>query len=84
MARRVPGAGASTPNGAANVSTRKREANERIYRTAQSLELDAAPFLCECPRKDCFQLLSLSLDSYQQRRGDGSVLTAPEHRDAVA
>lgn len=49
-----------------------RDANERIERTAaRFIEVEQVPFICECPRRDCTEVIRLSLAEYELIRGDG-------------
>ena len=49
-----------------------REANERIEQTAaQFVDVDPVPFICECPQRDCTELVRVSLAEYEVVRGDG-------------
>ena len=63
--------------------SRFREANEQIEAAADRMHLvDPVPFLCECPRPECTQLLRLSLDEYEEiRQHPRRFLTAPGHHD---
>jgi hypothetical protein len=47
-----------------------REANERISARAAEYEapLERVPFLCECPREDCTEIVRLTHDEYQRVR----------------
>ena len=48
---------------------RFREANARIYEVAEGLEIDRAiPFVCECERPDCRQLVRLGGADYARAR----------------
>jgi hypothetical protein len=62
-----------------------REANERI--SARAAEYDAPleriPFLCECPREDCTEIVRLTRDEYQRVRDDPThFLAADGHERA--
>jgi len=53
-----------------------RTANEKIERVVQSLdpveEADSlVPFLCECPRQECKQVVLLTLSEYEDVRSSG-------------
>ena len=63
--------------------SRFRDANERIEAAADSMHLvDPVPFLCECPRPDCTQLVRLSLDEYEEiRQQPTHFFTTPGHQD---
>jgi hypothetical protein len=48
-----------------------RDANERLEAAAGRLaDLDLAPFICECPRPECTQVVTLTLDDYEDIRSD--------------
>lgn len=64
-----------------------REANEQI--SARAAEYDAPleriPFLCECPRPDCTEIVRLTRDQYQRVRDEPThFLTADGHEEAEA
>ena len=62
-----------------------REANERIRAKAESYGtgMDRLPFLCECPREDCHELVRISLPDYASIRDEMShFLVAPDHETA--
>jgi hypothetical protein len=64
-----------------------REANEQI--SARAAEYDAPleriPFLCECPRPDCTQIVRLTRDQYERVRKEPTYfLTADGHEEAEA
>jgi hypothetical protein len=62
-----------------------REANEHIRAKADEYQTDIVriPFLCECPREDCTELVPLTMSEYSQVRSNGShFFTLPEHADA--
>jgi hypothetical protein len=63
--------------------SRFREANEQIEAAADRMHLvDPVPFLCECPRPECTELLRASLDEYEEiRQHPRRFLTAPGHQD---
>jgi hypothetical protein len=57
-----------------------RDANERIERAAEQVDIDRVPFICECLQRDCTQLTRLSLEEYEMIRSDGRrFLVAPGH-----
>jgi hypothetical protein len=64
-----------------------RGANEKLERAAQELDLvddDASmmPFLCECPRQDCREVVLLTLGEYENVRANGRRgLAALGHED---
>ena len=46
-----------------------RSENEAIQASADALTLlGAIPFVCECPNKDCVEIVGLSLDEYEAIR----------------
>jgi hypothetical protein len=62
-----------------------RDANEQIRAKVDELEVDIerVPFLCECPRDDCTDLVPMTLTEYSSVRSDGShYFTLPEHASA--
>jgi hypothetical protein len=62
-----------------------REANEKIRAKADEYDapLERIPFLCECPREDCTELVRLTLSEYSRVRSNGAhFLTIPEHAEA--
>ena len=63
-----------------------REANERLEAGARELigadDDSLVPFLCECPRMDCTQVVLLTLAEYEYVRSDGSRgMAVPGHQD---
>jgi hypothetical protein len=63
-----------------------REANEQLERGARELvgvdEPDPIPFICECPRRECTQIVLLTLSEYERvRSGSRSGLAALGHED---
>jgi hypothetical protein len=59
-----------------------REANERIRARAEEYDapLERIPFLCECPRSDCVQVILLTIAEYSAVRANPShFFTAPGH-----
>ncbi len=63
-----------------------RRANEELERTAKDLfgvgDDSLLPFLCECPRQECREVVLLSLDEYEHVRSDGvRGLAAVGHED---
>jgi hypothetical protein len=63
-----------------------RDANERLEQSARAIvgSGDAAlvPFLCECPRPECRQVVMLALAEYETIRDDGRRgLAALGHQD---
>jgi hypothetical protein len=49
-----------------------REANEKIRAKADEYDapLERIPFLCECARPDCVEILRLTLDEYRKVRSN--------------
>lgn len=60
-----------------------REANEDIELAADKLMLGGpVPFICECPRPECTELVRLTLDQYEEiRQETRRFFTAPGHED---
>ena len=63
-----------------------RRANEQLEERAAALLGDdgsaAVPFLCECPRQDCTQVLLATFPEYERVRADARwTLTIPGHED---
>ena len=58
-----------------------RRANDEIAARARALdEEERTPFLCECAKERCTQVVLLSLDEYEDVRSDsGRYLIAPGH-----
>lgn len=59
-----------------------REANERIRERAEEYDapLERIPFLCECPRPDCVQIVRLTMAEYSNVRANPvHFFTAPGH-----
>jgi hypothetical protein len=53
---------------------RFRVANERLEEAAREIvgaDGSLVPFLCECPRMDCTQIVLLTLSEYERVRADG-------------
>jgi hypothetical protein len=62
-----------------------REANERISARATDYRapLERIPFLCECPRPECTEIVRLTRDEYGRVRDEPThFLTASGHEDA--
>ena len=62
-----------------------REANERIRTRAEEYQAPVSriPFLCECPRPDCVQIVRLTLVEYSAVREDPKhFFTVPGHEAA--
>ena len=65
---------------------RFRDANERLQQGARELvdpdDDDLVPFLCECPRPACTQVVMVTFSEYEFVRADGSRgVEAPGHAD---
>src|SRR4051794_29477195 len=61
-----------------------RDANEDIELTAEKMKLYGrpVPFICECPRVECTELIRLTLDEYEEVRADPTrFANAPGHED---
>jgi hypothetical protein len=58
-----------------------REANEGIQEAASKYDLlEQVPFICECADGDCRELIVLSMDEYEEIRGNPRhFLNAPGH-----
>jgi hypothetical protein len=69
-----------------------RNANEGIEEKAESLDVDPAPFLCECADETCTQIIRLTLQEYKEIRAEpthflnvpGHQVTAGPHARVVA
>jgi hypothetical protein len=62
-----------------------REANEKIRAKADEYDapMERIPFLCECPRPDCTELVRLTLSEYSRIRSNGAhFVTLPGHEEA--
>jgi hypothetical protein len=64
---------------------RFRDANERVSDTARRLDLDAPlPFLCECERPTCMELVHLTPGEYEHvREFPRRFLYAPGHDEGI-
>ena len=63
-------------------NARFREANESIREVADKEQppMRAIPFLCECPREDCRELVPMSLEEYANVRAHPArFVNAPGH-----
>ena len=61
-----------------------REANEDIELAAEKMKLygRSVPFICECPRPECTELIRLTLDEYESVRADPThFANAPGHEE---
>jgi hypothetical protein len=65
--------------------SRFREANEEIEAAADRMHLRGrVPFLCECPRSECTDLVRLTLEEYEEvREFPRYFLTVPGHQDVA-
>lgn len=63
--------------------SRFREANEQIEAAAGRMQLrDVVPFLCECPRERCTEIVRMTLSEYEGIRQSATCfLCAPGHED---
>lgn len=63
--------------------SRFREANEQIEAAADRLQLvDPIPFLCECPRERCTEIVRLTLTEYEGVRATATLFVCvPGHED---
>ena len=62
-----------------------RDANEHIRAKADEYQttIERIPFLCECPREECTEIVPLTLDQYSDvRANDSHFFTLPEHAEA--
>jgi hypothetical protein len=63
-----------------------RDANEKLGRAARELlhddDASPVPFVCECPRASCTEVVLLTLAEYEQvRAGAACGLEVPGHED---
>ena len=59
-----------------------RRANEQIEGAADSIggDLERLPFICECPKRECFEIAQLKRHEYENVRASGNTfLVAPGH-----
>jgi hypothetical protein len=57
-----------------------RDGNERIAESAQRFEADTTQFVCECADPDCTHRLEVTLEEYEDVRGDGATfMLEPGH-----
>jgi L-lactate utilization protein LutB len=62
-----------------------REANEQIRAKADEYDapVERIPFLCECPRPDCTEILRLTVAEYADVRANPAhFFIAPNHEEA--
>ena len=74
----------STEDRIVKINRTFREANERIRARAQQYDapLERIPFLCECPRPDCVQIVRLTISEYSDVRANPvHFFTAPCHEN---
>jgi hypothetical protein len=76
-------AGDMTATRIAENQSRFREANEQIEAAAGRLQVaDPIPFLCECPREPCMEILRLTVREYEGVRSSPTLFVcAPGHED---
>jgi hypothetical protein len=62
-----------------------REANEKIRAKADEYDapLERVPFLCECSRPDCVEILRLTLEEYASVRSNPAHFVAAIGHEAV-
>lgn len=62
-----------------------RAANERIEASAERAGiLVAVPFICECPRRRCTEIVRMTLDEYEDVRANPvRFFTVPGHQDVA-
>jgi hypothetical protein len=72
-----------TPTRIAENQSRFREANEQIEVAADRMQLiGAIPFVCECPRAECTEIMRLTMAEYEVvRQNPRSFFCAPGHQD---
>jgi hypothetical protein len=61
-----------------------REANEEIELAAERMRLygEVVPFICECPRRECSEIMRMTLEEYESVRADPQrFATAVGHED---
>jgi hypothetical protein len=62
-----------------------REANERIERAAEKMDLfGAIPFICECAAEDCMEIVRLTFDGYDEIRRDPRLFFCVPGHEALA
>ncbi len=63
---------------ARSASSEFEQANDEVARAAARLEVfdSPVPFFCECPDRDCFQRVEMSLAEYEEHRADEGTLVA--------
>jgi hypothetical protein len=62
-----------------------RDANEQIRARAEQYDapIERIPFLCECPRPDCVEIVRLTISQYAAVRADPTYFfTVPGHEAA--
>jgi hypothetical protein len=62
-----------------------REANEHIEEAAEKFGRSSnVPFICECPRPDCREIVALTLAQYEHVRAEPTTfVVAPGHEDVA-
>ena len=63
-----------------------RRVNERIIAAANELDanLGLLPVICECPQRDCTDVVGLTVEEYEEVRASGrTFLVAPGHEPTV-
>ena len=65
--------------------SRFREVNEQIEATADRMRMTGAiPFVCECPRPTCTEIVRMSLEEYEEvRQYDRRFFVVPGHQDVA-
>ena len=62
--------------------SRFREANEQIGAAADRMQIEVVPFLCECPRERCTEIVRMTLVEYEGIRQSATCfLCTPGHED---
>ena len=57
-----------------------RDVNERIAESAQRFDADSTEFVCECADPNCTHRIDVTLEEYEDVRGDGATfLLVPGH-----
>jgi hypothetical protein len=63
-----------------------RRVNERIIDAANELDANVGllPFICECPKRNCTNVVGLTVEEYERVRASGrTFLVAPGHEPTV-
>jgi hypothetical protein len=62
-----------------------REANERIERAAEKMDLfGSIPFICECAAEDCMEIVRLTFEGYDEIRRDPRLFFCVPGHEALA